>query len=214
MRPRIGILALQGDFAEHCAALARIGAEPREVRLPRDLEGIDGLIIPGGESTTIGRLIDRFGLREPIVTRAGLGMPVWGTCAGMILLARAVDPGTSARCQPLLGLLDIVVRRNAFGSQIDSFETDLPVPAVSDRPVRAVFIRAPVVAETGPGVETLATLPDGTIVAVRQGNLVATAFHPELSGDDRFHAWFCDLATRWQGTAARSLLLSSEVSSA
>ncbi len=195
MQPVIGVLALQGDFREHLAALARLGVEGREIRLPSELAGISGLIIPGGESTTIGRLIERFGLREPIVEFARSGRPIWGTCAGMIVLAREVDPETRARTQHLLGLLDIVVRRNAFGPQIESFETDLEIPATGSEPVRAVFIRAPVVAEMGPAVEPLARLPDGTVVAVRQGNLIGTAFHPELTGDDRFHAWFCRLAS-------------------
>ncbi|MCM8747702.1 pyridoxal 5'-phosphate synthase glutaminase subunit PdxT [Thermomicrobiaceae bacterium CFH 74404] len=194
MQPVIGVLALQGDFREHLAALARLGVEGREIRLPSELAGISGLIIPGGESTTIGRLIERFGLREPIVEFARSGRPIWGTCAGMIVLAREVDPETRARTQHLLGLLDIVVRRNAFGPQIESFETDLEIPAVGSEPVRAVFIRAPVVAEMGPAVEPLARLTDGTVAAVRQGNLIGTAFHPELTGDDRFHAWFCRLA--------------------
>lgn len=194
MRPVIGVLALQGDFQEHLTTLARLGAEGREVRLPEDLEGLSGLIIPGGESTTIGRLMERFGLREPIVEFARSGRPIWGTCAGMIVLAREVDPETRARTQHLLGLLDIVVRRNAFGPQIESFETELEIPAVGSEPVRAVFIRAPVVAEIGPAVEPLARLPDGTVVAVRQRNLIGTAFHPELTGDDRVHAWFCRLA--------------------
>lgn len=196
MPPVIGVLALQGDFREHLAVLDRLGVEGREIRLPGELAGVNGLIIPGGESTTIGRLIDRFGLREPIVEFARSGRPIWGTCAGMIVLAREVDPETRARTQHLLGLLDIVVRRNAFGPQIESFETDLEIPAAGSEPVRAVFIRAPVVAEMGPAVEPLARLPDGTVVAVRQGNLIGTAFHPELTADDRFHAWFCRLASQ------------------
>ncbi len=191
MEPRIGVLALQGDFQEHLAALARLGIARREVKLPHDLVDLDGLILPGGESTTIGRLIHRFGLREPILEFARSGRPIWGTCAGMIVLAREVDPETRARTQHLLGLLDVVVRRNAFGPQIESFETELEIPAVGSEPVRAVFIRAPVVCELGPAVEPLARLPDGTVVAVRQDNLIGTAFHPELTGDDRFHAWFC-----------------------
>ncbi len=194
MEARIGVLALQGDFQEHLASLARLGIAGREVKLPDDLVDLDGLILPGGESTTIGRLIHRFGLREPILEFARAGRPIWGTCAGMIVLAREVDPETRARTQHLLGLLDVVVRRNAFGPQIESFETELEIPAVGSEPVRAVFIRAPVVAELGPAVEPLARLPDGTVVAVRQDNLIGTAFHPELTGDDRFHAWFCRLA--------------------
>lgn len=192
--PTIGVLALQGDFLEHVKTLEALGIAAREVRLPVDLDGVDGLIIPGGESTTIGKLIDRFDLREPIRRLAAAGMPIWGTCAGMILLAREVDSDTRARSQPLLGLMDLVIRRNAFGSQIDSFETTLGVPALGGPPIPAVFIRAPVVSAVGPGVEVLARLPDGRPVAVRQGNLIGTAFHPELSGDTRFHAWFAALA--------------------
>lgn len=192
--PTIGVLALQGAFIEHVRKLERIGVEAREVRRPPDLARVDGLIIPGGESTTIGKLIDRFDLRRPIVAMAAEGRPVWGTCAGLILLGREVDPDTRAREQPLLGLLDVVVRRNAFGSQIDSFETTLDIPALGPEPVPAVFIRAPVVSEVGPSVEVLARLPDGRPVAVRQGNLVGTSFHPELTDDDRFHAWFVGMA--------------------
>ncbi len=192
----IGVLALQGDFAEHCAALRRLGVSAREVRTRHHLDGVAGLIIPGGESTTIGRLLERFDLVEPIRSLARAGMPVWGTCAGLILLAREVDPETRARHQPLLGLLDITVRRNAFGSQRESFECDLLVEPLGPPPLRAVFIRAPVVSAVGPGVEVLARLPDGTPVAVRAGNVIGTAFHPELTEDLRFHAWFCSLAER------------------
>jgi pyridoxal 5'-phosphate synthase pdxT subunit len=191
---RIGVLALQGAFIEHVQALGRVGVEAVEVRRPADLEGVDGLIIPGGESTTIGKLIERFGLRDPILDLARAGAPVWGTCAGMILLARKVDETTRARSQPLLSLMDITVQRNAFGSQLDSFETTLAMPAVDDTPLPAVFIRAPVVASAGSDVEVLARLEDGTIVAARQGNVFATAFHPELTGDDRIHRWFASMA--------------------
>jgi pyridoxal 5'-phosphate synthase pdxT subunit len=191
---RIGVLALQGAFIEHVQALGRVGVEAVEVRRPADLEGVDGLIIPGGESTTIGKLIERFGLRDPILDLARAGAPVWGTCAGMILLARKVDETTRARSQPLLSLMDITVQRNAFGSQLDSFETTLAMPAIDDTPLPAVFIRAPVVASAGSDVEVLARLEDGTIVAARQGNVFATAFHPELTGDDRIHRWFASMA--------------------
>jgi 5'-phosphate synthase pdxT subunit len=194
--PVIGVLALQGAFFEHVQKLKGLGVESREVRLASDLDGVDGLIIPGGESTTIGKLIDRFELRQPIVELAGRGAPLWGTCAGMILLARSVDDDTKARSQPLLGLMDLSVRRNAFGTQLDSFETDLDVPALGPEPVPAVFIRAPVISSIGPGVEALASLPDGRVVAARQDNLLVTAFHPELTADDRFHRWFADLAAR------------------
>jgi pyridoxal 5'-phosphate synthase pdxT subunit len=191
--PTIGVLALQGAFIEHIHRLREVGAQAVEVRLPSDLERVDGLIIPGGESTTIGRLMDWYELREPVRRMAEEGKPIWGTCAGMILLAKDVDQSTRAQHQPLLELMDITVQRNAFGSQLDSFEANLEMPSISDDPVPTVFIRAPVVSRVGDGVEILARLTDGKIVAVRQGNLVATAFHPELTGDKRLHAWFLSL---------------------
>lgn len=194
--PVIGVLALQGAFVEHIEKLKRLGIEAREVRLPADLDGIDGLIIPGGESTTIGKLIDRFGLRDPITRMAAEGKAIWGTCAGMILVARDVDQETRARSQPLLGLMDMTVRRNAFGSQLESFETALDIPEIDCPAFPAVFIRAPVISKTGPDVQVLARLAGGEIVAARQGNLIATAFHPELTGDDRLHAWFASLAAK------------------
>ena len=192
----IGVLALQGDFAEHRWALARVGVAAREIRLPADLDGVAGLIIPGGESTTIGKLLVRTGLDRAVRERVDRGLPVWGTCAGMILLARDIgDSGAkNGEPQPLLGLMDLLVRRNAFGSQLDSFETTLDAPAVADHPVPAVFIRAPVIEDVGPGVETLARLPDGRSVAARQGNLLATAFHPELTDDPAFHRYFVAMA--------------------
>ncbi len=196
MQPTVGVLALQGDFAEHLAALERLAVPAREVRTLRELESVAALVIPGGESTTIGRLLERFDLMEPLRARVHAGMPVWGTCAGLILLAREVDPDTRARHQPLLGLLDVSVRRNAFGSQRESFECDLLVTPLGPPPLRAVFIRAPVVSAVGPNVEVLARLPDGTPVAVQEGNVVGTAFHPELTEDLRFHAWFVTLAER------------------
>jgi len=192
--PMIGVLALQGAFSEHIQKFRSIGVEAQEVRLPAHLDGLDGLVIPGGESTSIGKLIDRFELREPIVSMAKSGKPVWGTCAGMILLGRDVDADTRGSAQPLLGLMDLTTRRNAFGRQIDSFETELEMPAVSAAPLPAIFIRAPVVSSIGDDVEVLSKLPDGRIVAVRQGNLVATAFHPELTPVTAFHAWFAGLA--------------------
>ena len=191
---KIGVRALQGDFREHIEMLSRLGIESREVRLPRDLEGLDGLIIPGGESTTIGKLAAMYGLIEPILALIAEEKPVWGTCAGMILLARYIG-GLE---QPLFGAMDVHIRRNAFGRQVDSFEAELEVPALASvtphgdpvAPFIGVFIRAPFVTEVGDGVEVLAQLDDGTIVAVRQGNLLATAFHPELTDDVRFHQYF------------------------
>lgn len=190
----IGVLALQGAFIEHVKKLDQIGVDAREVRLPEQIADVDGLIIPGGESTTIGKLIDRFDLRAPIVELAHSGRPLWGTCAGMILLAHAVDEDTRARSQPLLDLMDLTVRRNAFGSQLDSFETDLDIPVVAETPIHAVFIRAPIISSIGTDVEVLARLDNGQIVAARQRNLIVTSFHPELTSDDRLHRWFVDTA--------------------
>jgi len=194
---KVGVLALQGDFAEHAAALRRLGVEAPEVRLPEELRGLQGLIIPGGESTTIGKLATRFGLIEPL-RQFGAEHAIWGTCAGAIFLARDVH-----RDQPLLGLMDITVERNAFGRQVDSFEADLTVDALPDstRPFHAVFIRAPVIERVGPQGEVLASLPSSDsgsprIVAARQGRLLATSFHPELAGDDRFHQLFCGQVAR------------------
>lgn len=192
----IGVIALQGDFAEHLEVLARLGVPGREVRQPSELEGVAGVILPGGESTAIGRLLVQAGLVEPLRDLARRGRPIWGTCAGLILLAREIAPETRAPFQPLLGLLDVRVRRNAFGSQRESFECWLEVAPLGSPPLRAVFIRAPVIEEVGLGVRVLARLPDGRAVAVQQGNIVGTAFHPELTTDDRFHAWFCELAHR------------------
>lgn len=189
----IGVLALQGAFSEHIRKLESLGVETREVRRAEHLDGIDGLIIPGGESTTIGNLIERFDLRGPITALARSGKPIWGTCAGMILLGREVDADTRGRAQPLLGLIDLTTRRNAFGSQVDSFETEIDIPAVSSKPLPAIFIRAPVVSAIGKDVEVLARLPDGRIVAVRQHNVIATAFHPELTSATDFHSWFASL---------------------
>jgi 5'-phosphate synthase pdxT subunit len=190
---KIGVLALQGAFIEHEQALQRIGVEAREVRLPEHLEGLDGLIIPGGESTTIGKLAVQYGLMEPIRAMAAAGKLLWGTCAGMIFMAK--DAG---RDQPLLGLMDVTVQRNAFGRQVDSFETDLDVPAIitpeNKRPFHAIFIRAPFIKSVGVGMDVLAALSNGAIVAARQGRLLATSFHPELAYDDRFHRYFVSLA--------------------
>lgn len=184
---KIGVLALQGAFIEHEKKLRTLGAEPVEVRLPEDLEGLDGLIIPGGESTTIGKLAVEYGLIDPL-RRFAREKPTWGTCAGMIFLAK--DIGIDR--QPILGLMDIHVNRNAFGRQVDSFEVDLPITVLGDEPLHAVFIRAPVVTQVDEGVDILARLPDGRIVAVEQGHLLATAFHPELTADNRLHQYFLD----------------------
>ncbi|MGE5617881.1 MAG: pyridoxal 5'-phosphate synthase glutaminase subunit PdxT [Sphingomonadaceae bacterium] len=186
---RIGVLALQGAFREHAEAFRGLGAEAVEVRLPRQLDGLDGLVIPGGESTTISLLLDGCGLRRPILELAARGWPLWGTCAGLIMLAKNVG---DERVRSL-ELMDLKVVRNAFGRQVDSFEVDLPVPALGDPPFRAIFIRAPIVEEVGSPVEVLARLPDGRIAAARQGRLLATAFHPELTGDTRFHRLFLEM---------------------
>ena len=193
---KIGVLALQGAFIEHEKILTRIGAEVVEVRLPQHLEDLDGLIIPGGESTTIGKVARRWGLLEPLRAFAQSGRPLWGTCAGMIFIAKDVVDGKPD--QPLLALVDVTVRRNAFGRQVDSFEADLEIAALGEEPFHAVFIRAPLIERVGEGVEVLAKLEDGAIVAVRQGNLLATAFHPELTDDDRFHRYFLSLGSLHQ----------------
>jgi len=188
LKPCIGVLALQGDFEAHLKMLAELGVEGKAVRLPQHLEELDGIIIPGGESTTIGKLMVLYGLHEVLRRKIREGFPVWGTCAGLILLARETDNGLEG--QPLLASMHIRVRRNAFGSQRESFETDLSVPVLGEAPFHTFFIRGPVVESAGPEVEVLATLDDGTIVAVREGNLLGTAFHPEVAGDPRFHQYF------------------------
>ena len=190
---KIGVLALQGDFAEHLVLLRRIGVETAEVRLPGQLDTLDGLIIPGGESTTIGKLAVDFNLMEPL-RHFGHQKAIWGTCAGAIFLSKDVH-----RKQPLLGLMDITIERNAFGRQVASFETDLDVPALvevaeQNLPFHAIFIRAPLIETIQANVQVLARLEDGRVVAARQGRLLATAFHPELTGDDRFHRYFIRLA--------------------
>jgi pyridoxal 5'-phosphate synthase pdxT subunit len=216
-QPRVGVLALQGSFIEHIQALHDLGVEAKQVRLPEDLEGLDGLIIPGGESTTIGKLMTNWNLIEPVKVMAAEGKAIWGTCAGMILLAKDIG----GLDQPLLGLMDITVKRNAFGSQLDSFEADLEVPAfekelsspvgAGEAPFHAVFIRAPVIEKIGPETEEIAFIPGkeenqsdfaqngsghDVIVAARQDNLLATAFHPELTPDRRFHRLFLKMAER------------------
>ena len=192
---RIGVLALQGNFREHVAMLRRLGAVAVEVRLPGQLAGLDGLIIPGGESTTIGKLAALYGLDDAIRAFPGA---VFGTCAGMILLAKSAVDGTHG--QPLLGLVDITVRRNAFGRQVKSFEADLEVEGESE-PVRAIFIRAPWIEETGPGVQVLAEA-EGHAVLARDGRFLVAAFHPELTGDTRIHERFLDLVREEQGVRA------------
>lgn len=188
----IGVLALQGDFIEHQKMLERLGASVTLVRLPQHLTGLDGMIIPGGESTTIGKLAREFGLIESLREFAQ-EHAVWGTCAGAIFLAKDIG-----RDQPLLGLMDITVRRNAFGRQVDSFETDLDIPVLNridgfERPFHAVFIRAPRIEKTNGTTAVLASLPDGSIVAARQNRWLATSFHPELTDDDRFHRYFMEM---------------------
>ena len=186
----IGVLAIQGDFAEHIAVLGRLSVTAREVRLPAQLESLDGLIIPGGESTTLSRLMSIYDLREPIAQMAREGRTVWGTCAGMIMLAREI---TEQDPVPL-GIMDIGVQRNAFGRQVDSFEQPLCIAGLDHKPFRGIFIRAPVIIRVGEEVSVLSALEDGRPVAVRQGNLLATAFHPELTNDTRVHRYFLDVA--------------------
>ena len=190
-RPRIGVLSLQGDVREHARVLTDLGADVELVRRPIELAAVEGLVIPGGESSVIDKLSRSFGMREPIRGAIAAGMPMYGTCAGLILLADRITDGIAG--QQTFGGLDVTVRRNAFGSQVDSFEVDLDVPALGEPPVHAVFIRAPLVEETGDGVERLAVLEDGRIVAVRQGALLGTSFHPEMTGENRFHALFLDM---------------------
>ena len=189
---RVGVLGLQGDFSEHLTTLRAIGADGVDVRRPEQLDDIDALIIPGGESTTIGKLAQHYGIIPKLRERAEAGMPVWGTCAGAIFLAKDV-PGHP---HPLAELMDITVERNAFGRQIDSFEADLDVDGMDGGPFHAVFIRAPKITRLGPGVTVLARLPDGAVVAARSGDLLATSFHPELTRDERFHRLFLSFGKR------------------
>jgi 5'-phosphate synthase pdxT subunit len=185
---KVGVLALQGDFREHLAVLNGLGAEAIPVKRPDDLESVRGLVIPGGESSVMDKLTRMFGLADPLKQFIAAGNPVYGTCAGLIMLADTVLD--SIEGQQTLGGFDLVVRRNAFGSQLDSFETNLEVPVLGDPPVQAVFIRAPVVDSVGPRAHVLASLADGRVVAVEQGNLLGTSFHPEMTGDTRFHEYF------------------------
>lgn len=184
----VGVLALQGDFREHIAVLRGLGADAVPVRRPAELAAVGGLVIPGGESSVMDKLSRTFGLAEPLKAAIAGGLPVYGTCAGLIMLADRVLDGI--RDQQSLGGLDVSVRRNAFGSQLDSFETDLDIPAIGGEPMHAVFIRAPIVESVGERATPLATLADGRVVAVEQGNLLGTSFHPEITGDTRFHAYF------------------------
>ncbi|MGE3810195.1 MAG: pyridoxal 5'-phosphate synthase glutaminase subunit PdxT [Candidatus Nanopelagicales bacterium] len=191
----VGVLALQGDFREHEHALAACGAATRRVRTVEDLEGIDALVVPGGESTTMSNLALRWGLMEPLRALVRGGLPAYGSCAGMIMLADRIEGGRPD--QETIGGLDVTVLRNAFGRQVDSFEADIAMPAFGAEPVHTVFIRAPWVEQAGPGVEVLGTVPTGPaagrIIAVRQGRLLATSFHPELTGDARIHRYFLEM---------------------
>lgn len=191
-RPRIGVLALQGDVREHSRTLAGLGADVVLVRRPGDLAAVVGLVLPGGESSVIDKLSRAFGMRDPIRAAIADGMPVLGTCAGLILLADRLEDGIAG--QQTFGGLDVTVRRNAFGSQADSFETDIDVPVVGEPRARATFIRAPIVSEVGPSAEVIARLPDGGVVGVRQGRVVGLSFHPELDGETRFHELLLDSA--------------------
>ena len=197
-RPRIGVLAVQGAVREHLDAIRDVGADPVAVRLPRDLVDLDALVLPGGESTTMRKLIDEYGLREPIAALARGGTPMLGTCAGMILLAERIADGD----EPFFSVLDLEVRRNGYGRQLDSFEADLDVPSLGDEPMHGVFIRAPLVTDVGPRAEVLARDPDGRPVAVRQGRVLATAFHPELTGDRRLHRLLARLVAEGSGHPA------------
>ena len=203
--PKIGVLALQGAFLEHANMLRKLGAHPVEVRLPEDLSDLAGLIIPGGESTTIGKLATEFSLMNPLRHFIDQGKAVWGTCAGLIFLAKDIGPTVSGgHVEPSrIPVIDITVDRNAFGRQVDSFEVDLqPTFATGGTPFRAVFIRAPLIETAGEKVDILARLDNGTIVAARQGNLLVTAFHPELTDDTRFHQYFLEMVTESLSKAA------------
>ena len=198
-KPKIAVVAVQGDFQKHIDMLNSLGAEAINARLPVDIERADGVILPGGESTAIGRLLTRYGVDTALKAAHAAGKPIYGTCAGLILLSREVTADTGERGgQPTLGLLDVVVARNAFGRQVDSFESPLDVPALGPEPLGAVFIRAPYVVEAGPGVDVLAR-HDGKIVFVRQGTLLGSAFHPEITGDSRVHELFLSMVTAAAG---------------
>ncbi len=199
-KPKIAVVAVQGDFQKHMEMLNSLGAEAFNARLPQDIERADGVVLPGGESTAIGRLLTRYGVDEALKAAHAAGKPIYGTCAGLILMSREVTADTGERGgQPTLGLLDVVVARNAFGRQVDSFEAALDIPVLGPAPLGAVFIRAPYVVEAGPGVEVLAR-HDGKIVFVRQGTLLGSAFHPEITGDRRVHALFLSLTAEARET--------------
>ena len=188
----VGVLALQGTFIEHIGILRQLGVEAPPIRLPRELCTLDGLIIPGGESTTMLRLMESYGLTQPIRQMVRDGLAIWGTCAGMVLLAKSI----SNYEMQTLGLMDMEISRNAFGSQIDSFEVDLEIPIVGEEPFHAIFIRAPIVKEAKPGLIILSRLPDSTVVAVKQNRLLACAFHPEFTNDLRFHSYFLNMVSQ------------------
>ncbi|HKT56158.1 MAG TPA: pyridoxal 5'-phosphate synthase glutaminase subunit PdxT [Microbacterium sp.] len=189
--PRVGVLALQGDVREHAQALTDLGADVRLVRRPEDLAAVHGLVLPGGESSVIDKLSRAFGMQQPIREAIAAGMPMYGTCAGLILLADRITDGIDG--QQTFGGLDVTVQRNAFGGQVESFETDLDIPELGEEPVHAVFIRAPIVEHVGAEATSLAALTDGRVVAVQQGALLGTSFHPEMTGERRFHRHFLDL---------------------
>jgi len=189
---KVGVLALQGTFIEHIGILRQLGVEAPPIRLPNELDTLDGLIVPGGESTTMLRLMESSKLLQPVREMARDGLAIWGTCAGMVLLAKSV----SNYEMETLGLMDTMVRRNAFGSQIDSFEADLEIPLLGKEPFHAVFIRAPIIKDAKPGVEILSRLPDSTIVVARQNRLLACAFHPEFTDDLRFHSYFLSIVSQ------------------
>ncbi len=190
---KIGVLALHGAVIEHIQTLRSIGVEGVPVRLPEDLEGVSGLILPGGESTTMRKLVARWNLREPVMRLAAAGAPILGTCAGLIVMAKEIDRAE----EPVFPLLDVAVVRNAFGRQLDSFETDLRMPILGDKPVHAIVIRAPIIERVGAGVEVLARLPDKRVVAVRQRNVIALSFHPELAGETRIHRLIATMASEF-----------------
>ncbi|QWS34567.1 pyridoxal 5'-phosphate synthase glutaminase subunit PdxT [Curtobacterium aetherium] len=189
--PRIGVLALQGDFREHIASLTELGADVVPLRRPEEIDTLDGVVIPGGESSVMDKLSRAFGVADPLTAAIRAGLPTYGTCAGMIMLSARITDGIAG--QHTLDVLDTTVRRNAFGNQNDSFEIDIPMPDLGGDPVHAVFIRAPVVEQHGDDVHVLGALPDGQVVAVQQGNVIASAFHPEVAGEDRFHRRFLDV---------------------